>query len=204
MIIEKTCSTLARTEDFCCSFFFLNSISCAPAFISRFLNRLIVSPSVPLHAMIYYKNLKMIGCLLLALLFAYLIDCTNFVANTAVALAPCHTAYSPALLCSRALLLSLSTRPTVSNSFFFVFLCASESLSSLSVICFIIPLSYLFLFCLSFHSLRSCPRLYDAFSCNIFCIKFFLSYRTLLYIYFITQLVISDIIAFILRLSLLL
>ena len=64
-------------------------------------------------AMIYYKNLKMLGCLLLALLFAYLIDCTNFVANTAVALIPCHTAYFPALLCSSAVLLSLSTRPTV-------------------------------------------------------------------------------------------
>ena len=63
--------------------------------------------------MIYYKNLKMLGCLLPALLFAYLIDCTNFVANTAVALVPCHTAYFPALLCSSAVLLSLSTRPTV-------------------------------------------------------------------------------------------
>ena len=55
----------------------------------------------------------MLGCLLPALLFAYLIDCTNFVANTAVALVPCHTAYFPALLCSSAVLLSLSTRPTV-------------------------------------------------------------------------------------------
>ena len=63
--------------------------------------------------MIYYKNLKMLGCLLLALLFAYLIDCTNFVANIAVALVPCHTAYFPALLFSSAVLLSLTTRPTV-------------------------------------------------------------------------------------------
>ena len=55
----------------------------------------------------------MLGCLLPALLFAYLINCTNFVANTAVALVPCHTAYFPALLCSRAVLLSLSTSPTV-------------------------------------------------------------------------------------------
>ena len=55
----------------------------------------------------------MLGCLLLALLFAYLIDCTNFVANTAVALVPFHTAYFPALLCSSAVLLSLTTRPTV-------------------------------------------------------------------------------------------
>ncbi|MBQ3093516.1 MAG: transposase, partial [Clostridia bacterium] len=41
-----------------------------------------------------------------------------------------------------------------SNSFFFVFLCASSSLSSLKVICFIIPLSYHFSFCFSFPSVR--------------------------------------------------
>ena len=55
----------------------------------------------------------MLDCLLLALPFAYLINCTNFVANTAVALVPCHTAYFLALLCSSAVLLSLTTRPTV-------------------------------------------------------------------------------------------
>ena len=59
------------------------------------------------------QQLLSLGCLLPALLFAYLIDCTNFAANTAVALVPCHTAYFHALLCSRAVLLSLSTRPTV-------------------------------------------------------------------------------------------
>ena len=63
--------------------------------------------------MIYYKNLKMLGCLLLALPFAYLINCTSVVANTAVALVPCHTAYFlPTLLCINAGLLSLTTRPT--------------------------------------------------------------------------------------------
>ena len=52
----------------------------------------------------------MLDCLLLALPFAYLIDCTNFVANIAATLTPCHTAYFLALLCSSAVLLSLTTR----------------------------------------------------------------------------------------------
>ena len=55
----------------------------------------------------------MLGCLLLALPFAYLIDYTSFVANTAVALVPCHTVCSPALLYSSAVLLSLPIPPTV-------------------------------------------------------------------------------------------
>ena len=91
-----------------------NSIFCTLAFVSRFLNRPIVSLSGTSSGDdIHYKNLKTLGCLLLALLFAYLIDCTNFAANTAVALVPCHTAYFLALLCSSVVLLSLTTRPTV-------------------------------------------------------------------------------------------
>ena len=131
----------------------------------------------------------MLGCLLLVLLFAYLINCTNFIANTVATLTPCHTAYFLALLYSSAVLLSLTTHPTVRfdlsdlKIFFFVFVCASSSLSSLKVICFIITLSHHFLFSFSIPFVRFCPKWIIGICSLIQLICFCKVYKSTLYFF---------------------